>query len=231
MTTQVPDTLLDEVALGLAPDEDIRRVEELALADPAIAARLERARLRFLPLDDTAPEMPLPDGFWDRLRAQLDQAPARAANVVNLADRRLRRWRMTAMGGMAAAATLAAMLGWSLLQSPDPSVVAVLLDAEGEAVALIEGQPDNTTRVTLLERPDLPAGRVMQVWTKPDADGLPVSLGLLVAGRSDTLTVPGLPEPDASQLYEITAEPEGGSPTDLPTGPILGKGLAKKPVI
>ncbi|MBU2958279.1 anti-sigma factor [Paracoccus sp. 1_MG-2023] len=235
MTGQVPDILIDEVVLGLASDADTARVEELALRDADVARRLEQARLRFMALDDTAPVLPIPLGFWDRLRDRLEDATpaqaARAARVVDLARARLRRWQGAAFGGMAAAALMAAMLGWTLLQSPEPAVVAVLLDADGEAVALIEGQPDNTTRVTLLERPDLPAGRVMQVWTKPDADGLPVSLGLLVSGRSDTLTVPGLPAPGASQLYEITAEPDGGSPTNLPTGPILGKGLAKEPVI
>jgi len=76
----------------------------------------------------------------------------------------------------------------------------------------------------------MPSNQVMQVWTKPDDDGPPVSLGLLSTGRSDTLTIEGLPTPSPRQLYEITLEPAGGSPTNLPTGPIFGKGLAKAPV-
>ena len=125
---------------------------------------------------------------------------------------------------------LACLLGWSLLSPPEPMVVAVLLDDRGDAIALVESGPDNTTRVTLLERPDVPAGHVMQVWTKPEEDGPPVSLGLLTSGLSRVLSVQGLPEPHPAQLYEITFEPAGGSPTNLPTGPILGKGLAKEPV-
>jgi hypothetical protein len=97
-------------------------------------------------------------------------------------------------------------------------VVAVLLDDRGDAIALVESGPDNTTRVTLLERPDVPAGHVMQVWTKPEEDGPPVSLGLLTSGLSRVLSVQGLPEPHPAQLYEITFEPAGGSPTNLPTG-------------
>lgn len=58
-----------------------------------------------------------------------------------------------------------------------------------------------------------------------------MSLGLLDTGRSRTLTIDGLPSPNAQQLYEITSEPAGGSPTNLPTGPILGKGFAKEPLI
>ena len=67
----------------------------------------------------------------------------------------------------------------------------------------------------------------MQVWTKPDDSGPPVSLGLFETGTSPALTVDGLPTPQLCQLYEVTTEPAGGSPINLPTGPILGKGLAK----
>lgn len=125
---------------------------------------------------------------------------------------------------------LTVVLGWSVLSQPGPVVVAVLLDDRGEAIALVESGRDNTTQITLLERPDMPSNQVMQVWTKPDDDGPPVSLGPLSTGRLDTLTIEGLPTPSPRQLYEITLEPAGGSPTNLPTGPIFGKGLAKAPV-
>ena len=44
--------------------------------------------------------------------------------------------------------------------------------------------------------------------------------------RATTLAGPDLPVPADAQLYEITLEPEGGSPTGRPTGPIIAKGLA-----
>ncbi|MEO4041217.1 anti-sigma factor [Hoeflea sp. CAU 1731] len=81
-----------------------------------------------------------------------------------------------------------------------------------------------------LEAAQVPDNQVMQVWTKPDSDGPPVSPGLLPFERSGILEVEGLPSPAADQLYEITFEPEGGSPTNVPTGPVLGKGFAKSPV-
>lgn len=42
-------------------------------------------------------------------------------------------------------------------------------------------------------------------------------------------TVPSFPA-RSQQLYEITLEPEGGSPTGRPTGPVLMKGLATTPL-
>ena len=241
MTDRSLDLLIDEVALGLADDADIARLDRMAQADPAIAARLDQARQRLLALDDTADALPLPEGFWTRLETRLDAeeattppaAPQPAQqNVVELSSIRnaMHRWRATAVAGMAAALMLGVMLAWVALSRPEPAVIAVLLNDAGEAIALVEGLPDNTTRITLLERQNVAADQVMQVWTKPEEDGPPVSLGLLSTGRSSTLTIDGLPTPRPQQLYEITFEPAGGSPTQLPTGPILGKGLAKEPV-
>ena len=242
------DLLIDEVALGLADAADVARLNQLAASDPAIAARLEQARLRLIALDDTADPMPLPADFWSRIEARLDAEDAAASppnapqtapqtapqpsNVVDLATIRATatRWRLTALAGIAATLALALMLAFVALSRPEPAVIAVLLNDAGEAIALVEGLADNTTRITLLERQSVATDQVMQVWTKPTEDGPPVSLGLLESGTSSTLSIDGLPTPRPQQLYEITFEPAGGSPTQLPTGPILGKGLAKEPV-
>ena len=237
MTDRSLDLLIDEVVLGLAEEADVARLEALAQADPAIAAQLARARDGFGALDDTADALPVPEGLWDRIAAQLSQAVAGeaitgGAEVIQFGAlrRSLTRWRSTAVGAMAAAVALAAVLGWLMVQTAQPVVVAVLLNSQGEAIALVEGQADNTTRITLLERAQVAPNQVMQVWTKPQAVGLPVSLGLLSKGLSEVLVIKGLPMPAPQQLYEITIEPAGGSPTNLPTGPILGKGLAKAPI-
>ena len=56
----------------------------------------------------------------------------------------------------------------------------------------------------------------------------PISLGLLTGTGTADLDAPRLPEPADGQLYEITLEPRGGSPTGRPTGAILAKGLAAR---
>ncbi len=239
MTDRSLETLMDEIALGLADEAEMADLEARALDDPALAARFDFARARFAPLDETADPLPLPADFWSRVEPALDTAPAKAedessapSNVVPLAPAQtaLGRWRATALGSIAASLLLAVLVGWMSLMQPDPVVIAVLVNDSGEAIALVESGADNTTRVTLLEAPNVPDDQVMQVWTKPEDDGLPVSLGLLSSGTSMTFTIEGLPTPHPQQLYEITFEPAGGSPTNLPTGPILGKGLAKEPV-
>lgn len=229
---------IDEVVLGLASDAEVASIETLCATDPAVAAQLERARSRFAALDDTADIMPLPDDLWQRVETSLDeneaveQSTAPSAEIISFGPlhKAVRKWRATAVSGIAAALLLAVALGWSVLNVAEPTVIAVLLDDRGQPIALVEGNDDNKTLITLLENARVPEDRVMQVWTKPEADGSPVSLGLLAAARSRSLSVDGLPPPRADQLYEITYEPLGGSPTNLPTGPILGKGFAKTPV-
>ncbi|WP_236638206.1 anti-sigma factor [Mangrovicoccus ximenensis] len=138
-----------------------------------------------------------------------------------------RRWRGLAGLALAAAVSCAALLFTDVL-TPEPAVMAILLDAEGNSVAVIEAFADDSVRVTPLA-PVAPDGaQVLQVWTKPDPDGPPVSLGILQSAIRSHLSGPDLPRPVADQLFEITIEPEGGSPTGLPTGPIVGVGLAQQ---
>ncbi len=237
MTERSLDDLIDEVVIGLASEEDCARIEKLAERDSEIAARLDRARTRYMALDETADELELPAQMWERVAADIatKQASTEGGNpaeIVELAPaiRNRNRWRIMAIGAMAATIMLAVVLGWTLNSRLEPTVIAVLLDAQGQPVALVEGARNNKTLVTLLEAAQVPDNQVMQVWTKPNSDGPPVSLGLLPSERSGVLEVRGLPSPAADQLYEITFEPDGGSPTNLPTGPILGKGFAKTPV-
>ena len=73
---------------------------------------------------------------------------------------------------------------------------------------------------------EVPAGRVWQFWTKPQGAAGPTSLGLVRAGMTLELPVSRLPAVGAQQLFEITLEPEGGSPIGRPTGPILYVGTS-----
>ena len=245
MTQRAFEERIDEWVLGLASEAEAQALEALCERDAEVAARVERVRARFAALDETAEPLAIPADFWDRIEASLEgapeevtesaplePAPTASAEVIELAPlrRAATRWRAVALSGVAAALLMVAVLGATLMTPTQPAVVAVLLDAQGQPVAVIDGRKDNTTLVTLLGAANVPGGQVMQVWTKPRDDGPPVSLGLLDPGTSRTLSGENLPPPHPDQLYEITFEPSGGSPTNLPTGPIYGKGFAKSPV-
>ena len=128
---------------------------------------------------------------------------------------------------LAASIAIAAGLGWMVFTAPQPQVVAVLVNDEGTPFAVVGTNEQNVAEITILSAIDIPDGQIMQVWTKPDPDGPPVSVGLIEEVRSLVLRSPDLPAPTTDQLYEITVEQAGGSPTGLPTGEILGKGFTQ----
>jgi anti-sigma-K factor RskA len=76
----------------------------------------------------------------------------------------------------------------------------------------------------------VPAGKTLQFWTKGDTWAAPVSLGLVKPGETVKMPLDKLPPLQPNQLFELTLEPPGGSPTGRPTGPIQFIGRAVKVV-
>lgn len=226
--------LADEFVLGLLDDADRDAAETLLRTSEDFRVAVAASRDRFVELDLLARPVETSPSLWDRISLGLDQSdatpeesPPSAPVAVN--DNRARRWRQAALSGLAASLILAAGLTWSLTSRPDAEVIAVLLNEAGEPLVLVEDFGNASARITPLADFDVPEGRTMQVWTLPNKEMGPVSLGLLEEVRTITLDGPALPAPHDDQLYEITLEQEGGSPTGRPTGPILVKGFAKLP--
>ena len=72
-------------------------------------------------------------------------------------------------------------------------------------------------------------GRTVQLWLLPPDGGDPVSLGLLVPNTDNTLELQlgPLAEGELPSLA-ISLEPEGGSPTGSPTGPVVASGAVRR---
>ena len=72
------------------------------------------------------------------------------------------------------------------------------------------------------DTPPVPAGRALQFWTKPQGAAGPTSLGLVRPGQPVQMAVTRLPGVGAQQLFEITLEPENGSPIGRPAATSWG---------
>ena len=225
----------DEYVLGLLDPHEAEAVEAEIERDPAMAKAVAESRDRFLELDLAGGAEPASEDLWARISASVDEgvkslAPdVSAAKPANDNRRGLSFWRSTAVASLAACLLLVVGLGASRMMRPEPQVVAILVNDAGEPMVLVEDFGDRSARITPLGDFAPPDDRVMQVWTLPSKDLGPVSLGLLDDWQSATLEGPDLPTPQETQLYEITLEQPGGSPTGRPTGPILVKGFAKLP--
>lgn len=221
-----------QYVLGLLDGAALAEFERDMAADPALAEAAARLQHHMLSLDDTVDALPANPALWATIEGKLkgvDRAPA--DNVVALQPRPARR-----PGWMAMAASVAVALGLGYLAgsfgtgSRQPVMIAVLLNESDTAPgAIIEAFSDDSVQLIPLERFDVPEGRILQVWTLPDPQTGPVSLGTFSDPTAISLSGPDLPQPEAGQLYEITLEPAPGSPTGRPTGPILVKGFAKAP--
>jgi anti-sigma-K factor RskA len=231
--------LADEYVLGLLDDSEMIAVEAELQRNVELQNAVAIARERFLPLDMTAEPVPVSPDLWTRIEAKLPDgqdegaaptsAPTPLLTPQPANDNAAARWRRTAYAGLAASLLMAAGLGFSLMRQVEPLVVAVLVNEAGEVQAVVEDFGSERAVIRLLSDVSVPADRTMQVWTLPSKDMGPVSMGLIEEARSTRLDPPALPRPTDAQLYEITLEPAGGSPTGRPTGPILAKGFAKLP--
>lgn len=220
-----------EYALGLLEGAERQAFEAEMTRDPDLAALAAGFAARLHRLDETALAEATPE-LWSRIEQQLagtPQLPPLAANTNR--SRRTPRW-----AALAASVVVALGLGYFAGQtlSPQPArptMVAVLInEADQSPGAIIEAFGDNTVHIVPLVDFIVPEGSVLEIWTLPDADTGPVSLGTIAAATEVRLRGPDLPLPAAGQLYEITLEPAPGSPTGRPTGPILVKGFAKAPI-
>jgi anti-sigma-K factor RskA len=72
----------------------------------------------------------------------------------------------------------------------------------------------------------LQAGRVLELWSVP-AQGAPRSLGLIKANGTTVLSRERLPPAllkGGTAALAVSVEPPGGSPTGVPTGPVVFAG-------
>jgi anti-sigma-K factor RskA len=174
---------------------------------------------------------------------------AEGSNVIQL-NSRIRRWRNVASFASAIAAALLVMVGLQVYQpdalpdsirpkprtqvvevkTPPPAAAAqyvALLQSGGGAPAFILTVDAATKNFTVRKVGAQPeAGRSYELWIVSDKLQRPRSLGVI--GRNDFTARPVLSGYDADLVnqatYAVSIEPEGGSPSGAPTGPVVFTG-------
>jgi anti-sigma-K factor RskA len=216
------DALAGEFVLGILDARTAARILVAMQADPLWRAAVEDWELRLGPLGALArPEAPPPD-TWDRIETRI--APRTSPRV-----RRERRlswvWRFWAVGSTLAAAGLAA---FTFAPRPAPErVMTVMVADRNEPSLLAEVGPRGSLRFNVIpaasgRQLQAPSGRSLQVWGLAPGQTAPSSLVVLPhePGRLVTIRAPAV-IPVVDTLIEISVEPEGGSPSGRPTGPIV----------
>ncbi len=214
--------LAGEYVLGTL---DARVAAQVAVAvdsDPLWRQAVEEWEMRLAPLSGlTRPEAPPPD-TWDRIEARIaPPQPAKARRRAQLGW----WWRGWAIGATFVAAGLAAFV---LVPRPQPARIMTVLVGDRNAPTLMAeidrrgGLRLNAVAAATGRNIIAPSGRSLQLWALAPGATEPVSLSVLPhePGKVTTITSPAV-RPVPGMLIEISVEPEGGSPTGKPTGPVV----------
>jgi anti-sigma-K factor RskA len=222
---ELPEAVSDSIAASLAK----------SLAEPA-EERSERV---------TAP-LVIPPDVEPKVEPTVEHKLERSANVVRLA-RRVSRWRrMTVVTG-AIAALLALYIGLAQFapglvplgpprtqvaaQSTAPAqlgarLVAVLQQEPTAPAFLLTVDPQSRTLVVRRVSATPEAGRSYELWLISSQFPAPKSLGVVGNDEFTQRQIPG--NFDVATLrtasYAVSLEPAGGSPSGVPTGPVLFTG-------
>lgn len=202
------EALAAEYVLGVQDLAERSATEARIKADPDFAVLVQAWETRLSDLNDGFDEAPAPN-LLPKIEARLfPTAPTARPAHARFA---LLRW----LSGMAAAAVLV-LASLALLTPPRPAVVATLATADNRLAYEVRSLGSDQLQVTRTAGVPAVEGQVHELWViAPGA--APVSLGLL----EDAPLVVAYPTPPAGWVLAVSVEPEGGSPTSQPTGPII----------
>ena len=219
------DLVAAEYALGTLPARARARLDRVARDDAVVSRAMRDWERRIAVLADGAAPIQPPPRVWTSL--------ARRLGFDEIADvapwwRRLGFWRPFALASFAAAFALAVALLVPL--APTESVVVVLAGPDARP-ALLASVPrgERVLAVKALSPVAVPAGRALELWMLP-GQGAPRSLGLIPAAGTGQVRLPAAPEQAFRGIdaLAVSLEPAGGSPTGLPTGPVLYTGRLER---
>ena len=220
--------LAAEFAMGVLEGEDLAVAQRRFEADAPFRQAVEDWQNQLTPmLNEIEPVQPGPQ-VWDAVaaRAHGDTASVQSGLWTSLAF-----WRgSAAFAGSLAALSLAALLFLSpggLLTTPEATrpLIATLTAAGTAPAFTARFDPSSGALFVRAALKDQTEQRVAELWLIP-ADGVPRSLGLLdKAGLGDlSVTTENLAVFRDGATLAVSLEPQGGSPTGAPTGPVIASG-------
>ncbi|HXX82762.1 MAG TPA: anti-sigma factor [Casimicrobiaceae bacterium] len=224
----IVDALAAEYVLGTLPARTRRRLTNLMRFNRGLADAVHAWEERLLPLAEGVAPVAPPSRVWAQIRERIGGAAA-SAQPRSIWES-LGLWRGLAIVGLATALALAVVVLSPPVERPEQPLVVVLTgqDAKPALVASAD-RGGRTLLVTAVAPVEVAVDRTLELWALP-AVGSPRSLGLIAPSGVARIA---LPERVDSALAGIPAlavslEPRGGSPTGLPTGPVLFSGQIQR---
>lgn len=229
------DALAAEYVLGTLTHAERSEAEARRASDAAFNASVLAWERRLGPLSDAVAPVEPPPGLYSKIRAQIGLS----AHVVSLEAReqaivrRANRWRNMAAGMTALAASLAGVVVWQdyqRRQMPTQYVAVLQADKTLPAFLLTVDTKTNMFVISAMQKPAEPE-KSYQLWLVHDGMPQPKSLGVFDDSEMDVRPMAPAGEMHDMMMdgtYAVSLEPKGGSPTGLPTGPVVFSGKLVK---
>ncbi|VVO02615.1 anti-sigma factor domain-containing protein [Pseudomonas fluorescens] len=183
---------------------------------PSLRSELAQWQESLATLNEPLVEEPVPDHVWQAITARIEPPQLHAPEKRSF-------WNWLRVTAMVCSLLVAVTLG-IIYNRDDARYSATLLSATEQPALRIQAH-DDYLQVELLTLAAVDPGRSLELWAiKPD--GKPISLGVLPAGGNGRVSLSEDQQAllDTPIALAVSLEPQGGSPTGQPTGPVLYQG-------
>ena len=218
------DRLAAENALGTLPARPRARLARAARTEPAVAQAIRDWEARLAALAVAVPAATPPPRVWTQIAERLGLS--RQGSDPHGFWGRLAVWRLLAAFAFVAALGLGLALLAQRTAAPEAPIVAVLAAQDGKA-ALIASASRGVAflLVKAVGAAPVEAGKALELWMLPTG-APPRSLGLVSATGVVRVPLQGASDVALANIpaLAVSLEPATGSPTGLPTWPVLYSG-------
>ena len=231
---ELRDKLAADYVLGTMPARARRRFATLLKQVPALRRAVSAWETRLTPLADAVPDLTPPARVWNAIEARIRGSTLGAAPAGFWGS--LSFWRLSSLASAAVTLVLVLYVALPARQAPDEfpgRMVVVMNDLETRQPAMTatweQGkQGQRVVRLRVIGHAEMAPGTAWEMWMLPGRGEKPVSMGLITTHETQTLIVPAslAARLDNAEGLAMSVEPAGGSPTGLPTGPVLYAGTA-----
>ncbi len=216
LSAESRDQIAARYVLGTLSDSARQRMEKLMMLDWRVREAVWQWETQLGPLLMLPPPITAPKKLLYRIEQRLfgvsearSRAPGSWASMV------------AALSVLALAVTM--WLSRPPTVVPAPSFAAMAIEQQGVQWRFSADAGFAQLSVRAIMATDAAPDKDYELWALP-SDGAPVSLGVLHASEQEqrlTLSSSQQRALAAGKLLAISLEPAGGSPTGLPTGPVL----------
>lgn len=216
--------LAAEFAIGVLTDE--LRAEAAKRYDQEISFRQEVDQWaeRISPMLEDVPQIAPPAHVWKNIETALSSDNSRSTNwLTSLFDNK----PYGAFSAILAVLVLVVGIGYlPQMLSPNLPYLTATLSGENTPTAMIASYDRQTGMLVVTTKMQAASGHDHELWVITEKDAAPISMGIVSPVGTTEMN---MPENIKGLLQEgvtlaISVEPDGGSPTGLPTGPVIAIG-------